>query len=114
MHAQSYGYSDSSRAVEIVTLRIQAIARSPRSRAPGARLGRTDARHAAISSHRIFVEGHWRKAILYDRAHLLPGNRIAGPAVIVELSATTYLASGWNASVDGFNNLILTPQKREH
>lgn len=35
------------------------------------------------------------------------GDRIVGPAVVVELSATTYLALGWTATVDGFGNLVL-------
>jgi len=110
LHAQSYGYADPSRVVEIVTLRIQAIARSYKPRVARERLGSPDARHAVISDHRIFEEGHWRKAVLYDRARFRAGNRITGPAVIAELSATTYLPAGWTASVDAFSNLILTPQ----
>ena len=61
------------------------------------------------STHRIFENGRWRTAHLYDRSHLAPGQRITGPAVIVELSATTYLPTGWTASVDAHSNLILTP-----
>ena len=109
LHQQSYGYADSSRGVEVVTLRIQAIARSPRARVNRARLFKLDGCHA-ISSHRIFENGRWRRAALYDRPQLQPGNCITGPAVIVELSATTYLSTGWTASVDPFNNLILTPR----
>ena len=110
MHAQAYGYADPARSVEIVTLRIQAIARSPRPRVVRVRLGNPEARHAIISNHRIFEDGRWRKARLYDRARLVAGNRIAGPAVITELSATTYVPSRWSALVDPFCNLTLTPQ----
>ena len=109
MHAQAYGYADPARSVEIVTLRIQAIARSPRPRVVRVRLGNPEARHAIISNHRIFEDGRWRNAALYDRARLHPGNRISGPAVITELSATTFLPTGWTASVDAFSNLTLTP-----
>jgi N-methylhydantoinase A/oxoprolinase/acetone carboxylase beta subunit len=62
--------------------------------------------------HQIFEEGRWRRGALYDRARLRPGDRIAGPGVIVELSATTYLPIGWTALVDGFDNLVLTPKQR--
>jgi N-methylhydantoinase A len=127
LHQQSYGYADPSRPVEVVTLRVQAIARSPKPRirraqsqgAPsvaqfhrgiGGKTARLDPHHALLSQHRIFEEGRWRRAGLYDRAQLQPGCRIPGPAVIVELSATTYLPTGWTASVDAFNNLILTPR----
>jgi len=108
LHAQSYGYADSSRPVEVVTLRVQGIARSPRPRIRRAQLEKSDARHAVLSAHRIFEDGRWRKASLYDRARLNPGNRIAGPAVVAELSATTYLPSGWIAGVDALSNLVLT------
>lgn len=110
LHAQAYGYSDRTRPVEIVTLRVQAIARSPRPRIKARRLAKPDSGHARISSHRIFEKGRWQQAGLYDRARLQAGNRIAGPAVITELSATTYLPKTWTAFVDEYSNLILTPK----
>ena len=117
LHARSYGYADSARPVEIVTLRVQAIARSHNPGAPsiaqlhramGGKPTKTDSGHALLSSSRIFEEGRWRRASLYDRALLQPGNRIIGPAVIAELSATTYLPTSWTATVDALSNLILT------
>jgi N-methylhydantoinase A len=110
LHAQSYGYSDPTRAVEIVTLRVQAIARSRKPRLARAALAKPDAHQAQISKHRIFENGRWRAAALYDRALLHPGNRIAGPAVITELSATTYLPTSWTAAIDALSNLLLTPK----
>ena len=110
LHEQSYGYADPSRPVEIVTLRVQAIARSPKPRIHRARLGKPASRRAIISKHRLFEDGRWHNAVLYDRARLQPGNRIAGPAVIIELSATAYIPTGWTASMDAFSNLILTPE----
>ena len=134
LHAQSYGYADPARPVEIVTLRVQAIARSPKPRikraplitsdsrpalgapsitqfhrAMGGRPTRIDSPHGLLASHRIFEDGRWRNGALYDRARLQSGNRISGPAVITELSATTYLPTGWIAAADAFGNLILTP-----
>ena len=110
LHARSYGYSDPARPVEIVTLRVQAIARSPKPPVKRSTLGKPDSRYARLASHRIFEDGRWRNAVLYDRARLQPGNRITGPAVILELSATTYLPTAWNAVVDALANLVLTPQ----
>jgi N-methylhydantoinase A len=112
LHAKAYGYADSSRDVEIVTLRVQAIARTPHPRHFHARATGSDARHAFLASHRIFEDGRWRRGALYDRALLRPGNRIAGPAIIVELSATAYLPTGWEALVDGFSNLVLAPKRK--
>jgi N-methylhydantoinase A len=89
---------------------VQAIARTRKPRIARAALAKPDARHAQISVHRIFEDGGWRSAMLYDRSRLRPGNCIVGPAAIAELSATTHLPAGWTTSVDAFSNLILTPK----
>ncbi len=109
LHARTYGYADPDRAVEIVTLRVHAVARTHRPGHKPQSSIRGDGRQARIGAHRVFEEGRWRRAALYNRTHLRPGDRIAGPAVIVELSATTYVPSGWAATVDAFGNLVLTP-----
>ena len=127
LHEQCYGYSDPTRTVEIVTLRVQAIARSRKPRINRASLGapsnaqfhralggkatRPNPSEAVLSAHRIFENGRWRRASLYDRALLRPGNRIIGPAVITELSATTYLPTNWTAAVDPLSNLVLKPKQ---
>ncbi len=108
MHQRSYGYADPARPVEVVTLRVQATARTPRPKQKAAPIFRGNGDKARIDSHQIFEDGRWRRGALYDRTRLRAGDRIAGPAVIVELSATTWLPSGWTAAVDGFSNLVLT------
>jgi N-methylhydantoinase A len=109
LHERSYGYADPRRQVEVVTLRVQAVARTPRPHEAAAKLRRGDGTHAYMGPNRMFESGRWRRGGLYERSRLYGGDRIAGPAVIVELSATTYLPSGWSASVDAFSNLVLTP-----
>ena len=107
LHAQAYGYADPARTVEIVTLRVQAVVRGQKPRMNGQRSARGEGRTARIGEHRVFEEGGWRRAVAYQRSRMEVGDRIVGPAVVVELSATTYLALGWTATVDGFGNLVL-------
>ncbi len=111
LHERSYGYADPGRRVEVVTLRVQAVARTARPRQTPAKLTRGNGNQARIAAHPIYEDGRWRRGALYDRARLHPGDRIAGPAVIVELSATTYLPGGWTAAADGFSNLVMTPNR---
>ena len=42
-----------------------------------------------------------------DRASLAPGDRITGPAIIVDEAATTVVEPGWQAEVDTAGNLVL-------
>ena len=36
------------------------------------------------------------------------GNRIAGPALVVQLDTTTVVPPGWQGEVDAYGNLLLT------
>jgi N-methylhydantoinase A len=112
LHARTYGYSDPSRAVEIVTLRVLAVVRTRRPKPAPEALKRGRGLIVPIGAHRVFAEGRWRRAALVARNRLVPGDRIAGPAVIVELSATTYVPRAWTAAVDSFRNLVLTPARK--
>ncbi len=108
LHAKAYGYADPARTVEIVTLRVQAVVRGEPVRVKAKRARQGDGKQARLASHRVFDGGRWRAASLYERSRMISGDRIAGPAVIAELSATTYLPPRWSATVDGFDNLVLT------
>jgi N-methylhydantoinase A len=108
-HARLYGYEDRGRTVEVVTIRVQAVAPTRKLRQARTAVQRGNGAQARMREHRIFEEGRWRRGALYTRELLRPGDRWAGPAVVAELSATTYLPSGWTATVDEFENLVLTP-----
>ncbi len=112
-HARMYGYADAARTVEIVTLRVQAVVRGQKPRAHAMKGRRGDGGAAKISAHRVFENGGWRRAAVYERSRLKAGDRVAGPAVFVELSATTYLALGWTAMVDAVGNLLLSRETKE-
>ena len=47
---------------------------------------------------------------LYDRDRLQTGNRIAGPALLLQLDTTIVVPPGWAGQVDPYGNLLLEPQ----
>ncbi len=51
--------------------------------------------------------GEARTAPFHDRAALMPGAWLDGPAIIGETTATTVVEPGWRARVDGLRNLVL-------
>lgn len=71
--------------------------------------GDGDPARAKIRDHQIWVEGAMRPAGLYDRAQLLAGDRIAGPAIVTEMDATTLILPGCQAEVDRFGNILINP-----
>ncbi|NHA13422.1 hydantoinase B/oxoprolinase family protein [Thioalkalivibrio sp. XN279] len=62
---------------------------------------------APRSSCRAWVDGTWREVPLVPRQALAPGEKLAGPALLPERNATTWLSPGWHARVDGDGNLLL-------
>jgi N-methylhydantoinase A len=57
------------------------------------------------------VDG-WLEVALVERGSLAPGDRVAGPALIVEDQTTTVVAPGFDAAVDGRHHLMLARRNR--
>ena len=47
---------------------------------------------------------------IFDRAKLLAGNRIAGPAVITQKDSTTVIHPGHVGEVDAYLNILIRPE----
>ncbi len=104
-HQGLYGYRDEKRELEIVTLRLRAVGRGPR---PDLTLGRCAA--GAVRPVRqvpVVVDGKAMEIPLYERDELPCGGSFAGPALVVEETATHLVRPGWRARVDERANLVL-------
>ncbi len=55
----------------------------------------------------IFTEGAWRASGVFLRDALRPGNRIAGPALIIEPNQTVVVEPGWQAQITARNHVLL-------
>jgi N-methylhydantoinase A/oxoprolinase/acetone carboxylase beta subunit len=103
-HRARYGYASPNAEVEAVTLRVEAVA-------PGVTVGATSLATApapaAESVGDVFAESRWLPAPRYGRDALPAGHVIAGPAIITEYSATTWLPPGWTAEVLAGGSILL-------
>ncbi len=57
---------------------------------------------------RMWAGGDWRETPLYDRADLAPGDRIDGPAIIIEKNSTNVIEPGWRAAFSERGHILLT------
>ncbi len=108
-HEQRYGYSDRARSCEIVNIRARFTGRTPKPSLPKLKAGGPSAKVAAISKGAVMFQGRKHAAAHYDRSKFGAGNRIAGPAVVTEYSATTFIPPRWTGLVDFHGNIILEP-----
>jgi N-methylhydantoinase A len=107
-HERRYGYADPGRAIEVVNVRLRAVGVTPKPKFRRARsAGARPPAEACFKRAPVWFDGRARPTDFYVRERLRPGNRIKGPAVIAEYSATTVVPPGWRMHVDGWENLVL-------
>jgi N-methylhydantoinase A/oxoprolinase/acetone carboxylase beta subunit len=106
-HKKIYSYRHDGRSVEIVNLRLKAVAVTPKlqlERRP--RAASLDPR-AVVKKQAIRTGRGLREGIVYDRSRLRPGNRLLGPALVIDPESTTYLPPGHRSAVDPLLNLVI-------
>lgn len=60
-----------------------------------------------LQTREIFTEGEWRASGIFRREALKPGNRVAGPALIIEPNQTIAIEPGWRAKITAKNHVLL-------
>ncbi|MFC6489792.1 hydantoinase B/oxoprolinase family protein [Nitratireductor sp. GCM10026969] len=55
----------------------------------------------------VFCAGEWREAGIFTRSAIGPGNRIKGPALIVEDNQTIMVEPGWEAEITARNHVLM-------
>ena len=106
-HLQRFGYADRGNAVEIVNLRLKLELAMPKPAIDPEPPGPADASAALLETAEVvFREGPLPTA-LYDRELLRCGQRIDGPALLLQLDTTIVVPPGWGGSVDPWGNVIL-------
>ncbi|MCR5855351.1 hydantoinase B/oxoprolinase family protein [Mesorhizobium sp. J428] len=62
---------------------------------------------AARLTRPVFAEGEWRDAGIFRRDELKPGNRVAGPALMIESHQTIVIEPGWQAEITAQDHVLL-------
>jgi N-methylhydantoinase A len=104
-HERRYGYALRDAAVEAVTLRVEALVAPPELPAP--RLPEAAGPPRAAGTQPVHTAGGAVAAAVYARADLLAGHSIAGPSIVTEYSATTWVPVGWRATVLADGSLVV-------
>ncbi|MBO6902432.1 MAG: hydantoinase B/oxoprolinase family protein [Rhizobiaceae bacterium] len=68
---------------------------------------------AAGETRRFFAEGEWHDASVYRRENVAPGQRMAGPALIIEPHQTIVVEPGWQAEITVKNHVLLRRVERK-
>ncbi len=107
-HQTRYGYHQPDAAVEVVTIRLTAVAPVTPPPLPQYPMAEPDAAAALVGEKEVWFNQQPVVTRLYDRARLRPGHQFPGPAIIFQYDTTTVVPPGWDTAVDVYRNLLLT------
>jgi N-methylhydantoinase A len=94
---------------EFVALRAVVQGRGIRVKRPAIAKGSRDPKAAAIGRQPVTIDRKRASATVYDRARLRAGNRIQGPAIVIEMDSTTVVLPKHTGLVDRLGNILIYP-----
>ena len=111
-HDSLYGYSMPDAGVELINLRI--TARGKTEKPVQEKHGKSGARpdHALLGSRNAWFDDEFVDTPVYDGLKLVNGNRINGPAVVVQPTTTIIVPPDFALLCDEYNNYLMYPVTR--
>jgi 5-oxoprolinase (ATP-hydrolysing) len=61
---------------------------------------------------RFFSGGKWHRVGVYTRDQIAPGQKVSGPAIVIEPHQTVVIEAGWQAELTAKNHLVLKRIKK--
>ncbi len=105
-HRARFGFATPDRPVMVEAVAVEAVAAGEtvhEATLPPRREGHPD----TVDRVRIFTDDVEHDAPVFDRALLLAGDAITGPALIREANATTVVEPGWAAEITALDHMLL-------
>ncbi len=104
-HRQLYGHGDDDAPLEVVAARVRAVGLVATPRWPE---WTATERGAPRTERAVCFRTHGTVTTpVFDREALARDQRIEGPVIVEEWTATTVVPPGWSAHVDRLGNLVL-------
>jgi 5-oxoprolinase (ATP-hydrolysing) len=115
-YAQRFGFVMESKPILVEAVSVEAIGGMDTAEDPHLEaVERTD-KLEPRAVRPMYAGGTWHDTPVYDRADVLVGDRIQGPAIVIEPNSTTVIDPGWRAELTERNHLVLErtqPVERE-
>ena len=109
-HKKQFGFTTPEKALIVEAISVESVGGSAKFKEPSARRSKLEPK--ALARNRIFAGGRWRRAPIYDRDELKPGQTVRGPALIIEAHNTTVVEDGWAGEITPKRHLVLKRVKR--
>ncbi len=104
-HRRRFGFVSETKGLVIEAAALELVGYTDRAGEPA--MAGEGGEPVPEAATRLFADGRMRDAAVHVRAKLGSGSRVAGPAVIVEDTATTVVEPDWEARLTESGNLLL-------
>jgi 5-oxoprolinase (ATP-hydrolysing) len=112
VHKAQFGFVMADKAVTVEAVEVEG--RESRTDEDGRAGGEPTGREAATDTKtRIFCGGAWCEAGVFRREGLAPGDRMRGPALIIEANQTIVVEPGWTARLTAADHILLSRHERQ-
>ena len=105
-HKAQFGFIDRKKSLVVEAVSVEAVGGGTIFKEQARKLTRTR-RAAPARRARLFSGGKWHRAAVYTRETLVPGQKVRGPAIIIEPHQTVVVEQGWQAELTAKNHLVL-------
>ncbi|WP_234031436.1 hydantoinase/oxoprolinase family protein [Lentibacillus cibarius] len=118
MHKQEYGHHFPENTVELISLDIVAIGKTPSFKLPQLEeMGRTNPKTAFMYERQTYFEVNGEIKSMptprYQREKLLASDRITGPASIIQRDSTSIVPPNWQVVVSPHGTLLATQNEEK-
>ena len=109
-HLRRFGYADKNEPVQVVNLRLKMDVAMEKPVIEPQTPGNSSPALALIGEAEVVFQQGAIMSPIYQREQFTCGNQISGPALVIQMDATTVVTPGWGGTVDPFGNLLLEPE----
>jgi 5-oxoprolinase (ATP-hydrolysing) len=105
-HKARFGFIDRSKQLVVEAVSVEAVGGGAKFREKALKTTRSRL-PSPTRRTRFYSGGDWHEAAVYIRDQLAPGQKVMGPAIVIEPHQTVVIEPGWRAAITGKNHLVL-------
>ncbi len=116
-HKQRFGFLMEDLGYVVEEVSVEVIGETESTQPPGLDADGRDEHLKPRAGIKLYAKGVWQDTPVYDWNDLNPGDRIEGPAIIIEPNSTVVVEGGWRAELSSGNYVVMTrvkPMQREY
>lgn len=106
-HRQRYGFIKEDKPLIVESVSVEVVQKMETPEEP--KVSRqSPSLPSPVATVAMYDRDAWHDTPVYQRQDLQPGDRICGPAIVMEQTGTNAIAIGWEATLSDRNHLILS------